>query len=92
MIWRDQDGAFRPLRLFPPSSHPRHASDHMFEPPSPPTNKQNGTNRNETKTKRTAPPDQNSEAANARRFAALYCPLLPEIVVPEMYDSYTTAR
>lgn len=63
-----------------------------LNPPPPPTNKQNGTNRNETKTKRTAPPDQNSEAANARRFAALYCPLLPEIVVPEMYDSYTTAR
>jgi hypothetical protein len=32
------------------------------------------------------------EADNGRRFAELYCPLLPEIVVPQMYFDYTTAR
>lgn len=32
------------------------------------------------------------EAANAERFAALFCPLLPEIVVPAMHNSHTTAR
>lgn len=32
------------------------------------------------------------EAANAQRFAELYCPILPEIVVPDMYTQYTTAR
>jgi hypothetical protein len=33
-----------------------------------------------------------SEAANGRRFAQLFCPLLPEIKVPEMCFEHTTAR
>ncbi|GBF89282.1 uncharacterized aarF domain-containing kinase, chloroplastic [Raphidocelis subcapitata] len=36
--------------------------------------------------------DYRREAANGRRFAQLFCPLLPEIKVPEMNFEHTTAR